>query len=88
MKKVVYSTRFVRQVARTDAALAELVYEAVEKFKDERNHKALKVHKLKGVLKSAYSFSVTHKVRVVFFYPEKGVAELVMLGSHDDIYRP
>lgn len=85
--KVVFSTRFVKQLAKTDSALAEVIYEAVEKFKDTRNHKTLKVHKLKGSLKNVYAFSATYKIRVLFYYPKKGVAELVMFGPHDDTYR-
>lgn len=84
--KVVYSRRFVKQLTKTDDILLDLVYEAIEKFKDTHNHKTLKVHKLKGSLKDVYAFSVSYKIRVLFFYPEKNVAELIMLGSHDEAY--
>ncbi len=84
--RVVFSVRFVKQLAKADTALVELVYAAVEEFRDVRNHKSLKVHKLKGTLKNVYAFSVTYKVRVLFYYPEKGVAEILMFGTHDETY--
>jgi len=85
--KVVYAARFLKQLAKTDDVLAEEVYVAIERFENKENHKALKVHKLKGTLKSVYAFSVNYKIRVLFYYPEKDVAELVMLGTHDEVYR-
>lgn len=85
--KVVFSKRFVKQLAKTDVALAEEVYQAVEQFRSIKNHQTLKVHKLKGVLKDVYAFSVNYRVRVLFYYPKKDVAELVMFGGHDESYR-
>lgn len=85
--KVVFSKRFIKQLAKTEPELAEEVYQAVEQFRSIKNHHTLKVHKLKGVLKDVYAFSVNYRVRVLFYYPEKGVAELVMFGTHDESYR-
>jgi mRNA-degrading endonuclease YafQ of YafQ-DinJ toxin-antitoxin module len=85
--KVVFSTRFIKQLAKAEDSLADLIYMAVEKFQDRRNHKALKVHKLTGKLSRVYAFSATYRVRIIFYYPEKGVAELVMFGTHDETYR-
>lgn len=84
--KVVYATRFVKQLAKAEEPLADAIYEAVEKFKDARNHKSLKVHKLKGRLSSMYAFSATYKIRILFYYPEKNVAEMVMFATHDEMY--
>ncbi len=85
--KVVYASRFLKQLAKTDDVLVEEIYTAIESFKNKINHKALKVHKLKGTLKNVHAFSVNYKIRVLFYYPEKDVAELVMLGTHDEVYR-
>ena len=74
---------FVKKFNRLETALREEVLEKIEMFKDEKNHKQLKVHKLNGVLSGRYSFSVNYKTRVVFSYLSKTEAVLLSIGDHE-----
>ena len=84
--KVVFVPKFIRRFNKLEQGLQEEVIDAVEKFKDERNHKKLRVHKLKGRLRGRYSFSVNYKTRIVFRYFSKDEAVFLDVGDHD-IYK-
>ncbi|MEK7185263.1 MAG: type II toxin-antitoxin system RelE/ParE family toxin [Patescibacteria group bacterium] len=66
--------------------LKEEVKNSILLFKNIKNHKKLKVHKLRGVLKNAYSFSVNYRVRIVFKYEDEHTVNLLYVGSHDEVY--
>lgn len=83
MINVVYKPTFVRSLGKFEPELQEEVFEKIELFKKRSNHKALKVHKLKGGLMGRYSFSVNYKVRIVFRYLSKDEAVLLIVGDHD-----
>ena len=66
-----------------------LLYEALEKielFKNENNHKMLKVHKLHGSFSNYLSFSVNYKFRIIFRYISKSEVLFLDIGDHD-IYK-
>ncbi len=81
--KISFLPMFVKKFNRLETALREEVLEKIEMFKDEKNHKQLKVHKLNGVLSGRYSFSVNYKTRVVFSYLSKTEAVLLSIGDHE-----
>lgn len=81
--KVYYKPSFVRALNKLPRDLQEEVIEKIELFKVAKNHKHLKVHKLKGKLKDRYSFSVNYKYRIVFLYISKAEAVLLAVGDHD-----
>ena len=80
-----YAPNFVRSFNSLETDLQEEVLEKVELFKDSKNHKQLKVHKLKGRLKDRYSFSINYKTRIVFRYISKNKKEIafIAIGNHD-----
>ena len=81
---VKYTAKFLRLFKKLDRLLQDRVAERIQLFRDESNHKNLKVHKLKGVLCDSYSFSVTQKHRIVFEYGEsKQEVILLVVGDHD-----
>jgi len=86
--KVSFSPQFRRLFRKLPSALQEEALEKIEVFKDASNHQQLKVHKLKGELKSCYSFSVNYQYRILFLYFDKRKTEAVLLtvGDHD-VYR-
>ena len=71
---------------KLEKSLAIEVFEKIELFKNEKNHKQLKVHKLHGKFSNCFSFSVDYKTRIVFEYESKNSAVLLVIGDHD-IYR-
>mgnify|MGYP001613691915 CR=1 FL=1 len=83
MIEVHFKPSFIRQMNKLEANLVDEAVEKIALFKDVRNHKALKVHKLKGHLKNTHSFWVNYQVRIVFEYESQNEAVLLMIGDHD-----
>ena len=77
-----YKPTFIRQFDKLDPALKEEVLEKIELFRNKRNHKRLKVHKLHGSLAGYFSFSVNYKTRIVFSYVSGHEAVLLAVGYH------
>jgi len=77
-----YKPSFVRQFKKLPKDLQEEVSLKIELFKDVKNHSVLSVHKLKGVLKGKYSFSVNYRYRIVFIYESKDSVVLLSFGDH------
>ena len=82
MLKISYTPSFVKQFASLEYDLQEEVLEKKEILKDPKNHKQLKVHKLKGYLKGRYSFSVNYKTRIIFSYLSKNEVIFLAIGDH------
>jgi len=78
-----YKPSFIKQYACLEDSLKEEVKEKLELFKDEKNHKQSKVHKLKRKLSKYFGFSVNYKYRIVFVYHSKFCATLLAIGDHD-----
>ena len=83
---VIYIPVFLRQLKKLEPQLQEEAIIKMGLFKDSKNHKQLKVHKLKGPLSGRYSFYVNYKFRIVFSYLSKKEAVLLAIGDHD-IYK-
>jgi mRNA-degrading endonuclease YafQ of YafQ-DinJ toxin-antitoxin module len=85
MKKyiVTFSPKFIKTVKKLTPPLKDSIIERVEMLKDGKNHEVLKVHKLKGILKGRYSFSVDYERRIVFTYSNENTIYLLNFGGHD-----
>lgn len=81
--EVRFKPAFVRAAKNLEKDLVVELLEKVELFKDFKNHRLLKVHKLHGQLADCWSFSVNYKTRVVFQYETKTIAVLLAIGDHD-----
>jgi len=86
MIQISFKPTFVKQMNKLEKELVEEVFEKIELFKNEKNHKLLKVHKLHGKLSEHFSFSVNYKFRIVFKYERKGQVVFLDIGDHD-IYK-
>ena len=86
MITVVYLPSFIRSFNKLENDLQEEVLEKTELFKREKNHAYLKVHKLHGLLKNRFSFSINYKTRIVFSYLSKTEVAFLAIGNHD-IYK-
>jgi addiction module RelE/StbE family toxin len=81
--EITYNVSFLRQLSKLNSDLREEAFEAVEKFKDIKNHKKLKVHKLSGRLSDYYSFSINYSHRIIFEYGKnKKEVTLLKVGDH------
>ena len=83
MIKFIYAPSFIKKLNKIEASLKEEVLEKVDLFKDNTNHKYLKVHKLHGKFINFFSFSVNYKTRIVFQYMAKDEIALLSIGDHD-----
>ena len=83
--EVAYAPSFVRKYKILPAGLKLEVKEKIALFRDPKNHKILKVHKLAGKLKEQFAFSVNYKIRIVFWYANTKPKEALLLavGDHD-----
>ncbi len=83
MIEVSYTPTFIKQLNSLEPELQEESIEKIELFKGEKNHKQLKVHKLKGRLKNRLSFSVNYRTRIIFDYLSSKEVVLLAIGDHD-----
>ncbi len=83
MLNIYYKPQFIRQIKKLSPAAQDEVIEKIELLKHEKNHAALKIHKLHGKLKGTLSFSVNYKDRIVFEYVSKDEISLLVIGNHD-----
>ena len=82
--EVSYSPTFIKMLKSLYEELQEEAIEKIQLFRDQKNHGAMKVHKLQGRLKGRYSFSVNFKTRIVFVYVSSNPKEacLIAIGDH------
>ena len=83
MLEINYKPSFICLYNEAEVSLQEEIKEKIALFRDKKNHKSLKVHKLHGFLKDRYSFSVNYKIRIVFKYLSKNEVSLLAVGDHD-----
>ena len=83
---VFYTHNFIKKLNSLPFDLQGEIVEKISLFKDRKNHKNLRVHKLHGSLADRFSFYVNYKVRIVFQYLDKNSALLLAVGDHD-IYK-
>lgn len=84
--RIYFKPVFVRQFKLLETELQAEILEKIEQFKNTKNHRQLKVHKLKGRLAERHSFSVNYKIRIVFNYLSKQEVVLLAIGDHE-IYK-
>ena len=80
---VFFKPSFVRQYKALELELQREIKEKIASFKDRRNHRRSKVHKLKGRLAGRYSFSVNYRYRIVFSYLARSRVVLLAAGDHE-----
>ncbi len=89
MIKIAYSPAFARaykKLIKNQVATQQLFNEKVAVFlQDPYNHK-LRTHKLKGILKDFYSFSIDYDLRVIFYFASENEVIFENIGSHDEVY--
>ena len=83
MIDISFKPSFVRQMNKLEQSLTDEVFEKIEQFKNPKNHKLLKVHKLHGKLKNMWSFSINYKIRIVFKYDSKKEVIFLIIGDHN-----
>ena len=81
--KVAYTPRFIRMLKKLPTDLQDETIARIELFKDTKNHKFIKVHKLKGKLRKYHGFWLDFHNRVTFEYLSDNEVVLLTVGDHD-----
>ena len=86
IRRVIYSSRFLRSLRRLGPAYVVLVQEREVIFRKECFDPRLETHKLKGKWRGYWAFSITHSYRVMFEFVDHETVGFVNVGDHT-IYR-
>ena len=89
MIKIAYSPAFARaykKQIKNQSGLQKLFSERVDLFIQDPYHPQLRTHKLKGILKDFYSFSLDYDLRVIFYFPSENEVIFENIGNHDEVY--
>jgi addiction module RelE/StbE family toxin len=94
MRKVIWSTPFVRSVRRAvkkRATLRNEINQTLKLLAQDTFAPSLETHKLKGKLAGYWACSVGYDLRIVFDFvqiegeQEAGI-KLLEIGTHDEVY--
>lgn len=80
---IVYIPSFARQYKKLTQ---EIKIEAKKKeilFRKNPFDSRLKTHKLKGAFDGYWSFSITHKYRIIFEFHDENIIRFYSIGNHD-----
>jgi len=80
--KISYSSKFAREYHKLPLAVKRTAEKKEQIFRESPFDERLKTHKLKGVLKDFYSFSIDNKHRVIFEMVNKQKVWFHSVGSH------
>ena len=83
MIELEYAPKFLKKLDKLESSVRDEAVWRIERFKNPRNHKALRVHKLHGRFKDRYAFSITNKVRIIFRYENPKFASILTIDDHD-----
>lgn len=77
-----YTRRFLRSLKKLSPALQEDVFLAIDRFKNKREHKTLRLHKLSGRMKKYHAFSVNFSYRIIIEI-RKNKVFFLDIGDHN-----
>jgi toxin HigB-1 len=81
--EIQYSPKFARQYKKLSKDIKEKAKEKEIIFRNNPFDDQLKTHKLNGVFKDYYSFSVDYKIRIIFIFEEENLIRFELIGNHD-----
>ncbi len=83
--RLAFTARFQRRARKLTGIQKAMLRAALRRFAGDPRDPLLRTHKLKGELEGWWAFSVDDDLRVVFRW-DGGVAVLLLIGSHDEVY--
>jgi len=81
IEQIVYSSLFLRKIKKY-RHLIEEIREREALFRNDCFDTRLNTHKLHGLQKSLWSFSITRKHRILFEFVEKATVVFINIGDH------
>lgn len=82
IKTIFYSSHFERALRRLSLKLKDEVAKRETLFRRDCFDSRLKTHKLKGKYQEFWSFSITHKHRLVFRFLAPDKVYFIDIGDH------
>lgn len=86
MVNVIFTEKFISQFESLSPKVQKLAEKKINIFQNNPKYPSLKTHKLNGVLKGYFSFSVDYKIRIVFEYDKKDTVLFLKIGDRE-VYR-
>ncbi|MDP2692012.1 MAG: type II toxin-antitoxin system mRNA interferase toxin, RelE/StbE family [bacterium] len=89
MKDIEFSPNLLKKlqaVHRKDKPLVVKIQKQLKLFQTESRHNSLRLHKLKGELKNAWSISIDRNHRLLYTEDEQSIYFFDM-GTHDEVYK-
>ena len=83
ISKIYYASSFLKSIKKLSLKEKKLVKKREEIFRKNPFDKRLKTHKLKGRLKSLYSFSITYSQRILFEFIKENEVIFYEVGGHE-----
>jgi len=77
---------FLKKCRKFPEDLQNEIDEKISLFRSDPLHPFLKIHKLHGMFKNSWSFSVNYRYRIIFQYLSKDEVILLAIGDHE-IYK-
>lgn len=81
--KILYIEKFKREYRKLPKSVQKAAEEKEKSFRKNPFSPQLKTHKLHGVLKGFWAFSVTHRHRIIFDFESKNIVRFYSVGDHD-----
>lgn len=82
VKNIYYSDDFMTKFLSLPKTIQKKSIKAEQFFRDNPFHPGLRLHKLEGKLKGAWSISVDYKYRIIFKPLDEGVILFADIGLH------
>ena len=84
--RIEYSSKFARQFKKLPKEVKESAIKLEPVFRKNPFDPKLKTHKLHGVLKDYWAFSISYSYRIGFTFVDGDTVRFHAIGSHD-IYK-
>jgi mRNA-degrading endonuclease RelE of RelBE toxin-antitoxin system len=85
--EIIYSKYFAKKYKKLPVSIQTKFKERRNIFMGDQYNPILNIHGLRGPYAGKYSFNVTADYRVIFAYESDGVAILIDIDTHSNLYR-
>ena len=81
--KIYYSSKFEKEYRKLPRTIKLKAEDREKIFRKDPYDACLKTHKLKGLLKGYWAFSIDYQYRVIFEFRTKDIVWFHSVGSHE-----
>lgn len=81
--KIYYSSKFAKEYKKLPKEIKLKSEKKEVIFRKDPNDSRLKTHRLKGMLKDFWSFSIDYQYRIIFEFRDKNIVWFHSVGTHE-----